>query len=250
MILAYHAIDDWDEGLSVPLDQFRRHLDWIEASRISVVSVGRGPYPPPGHPPVIAITFDDGYRSVAEAAWPELRSRHWPATVYVVTDYLAGGRYFDWDRGARAKLIDLGLLKELAEDGMGVGSHSSSHRYLPALPDVAAKREIQDSRRYLEDAVGREITAFAYPTGGWNARIRRTVAASGYTTAVTVDRGRNLSGRDPFSLRRHVVERDPVSLPRMVKGYYDFLRPFDWGRERIRHSWIRVEQALGYQRWI
>jgi peptidoglycan/xylan/chitin deacetylase (PgdA/CDA1 family) len=188
--------------------------------------------------PRVALTFDDGYQSVAEVAWPELRSRGWPATVYLVADYLDGSRVFPWDDSMdeRARLMDKVVAAELASEGMTIGSHSSTHRYLPALSHDEATREVRDSRHSLEDDVGGPVDTFSYPMGGWNTRLRDIVDEAGYSTAVTCERGRNLSGRDCLALKRPIVESDPVDFVRIMKGYYDFLRPFDWWRERQRQK--------------
>jgi hypothetical protein len=70
--------------------------------------------------------------------------------------------------------------------------------------------------------------------GGHNERLRDLVADAGYATAVTTQRGRNGPRDDLLALRRPIVESEPADLVRIIKGYYDFLRPFDWWRERRR----------------
>jgi peptidoglycan/xylan/chitin deacetylase (PgdA/CDA1 family) len=47
----------------------------------------------------LAITFDDGYQDFADVAWPILRRRGLPVTLFVVTGFVGGGRGgFWWDR--------------------------------------------------------------------------------------------------------------------------------------------------------
>ena len=235
-ILGYHRIDDSGGHLSVRLDHFRSHLDWIQANGIRVVDVTDSQSPQVHHTPCVAITFDDGYLSVAEAAWPELKSRGWPATLYVVSGFLVGRGTFPWDRATdvRSKLTGKSLVRDLSQDGLTIGSHSLTHPYLPALALRQARTEIHDSRRALEDFLQHEITSFSYPMGGWNIHLRNFVAEAGYSTAVTCVRGRNLAGADPLALRRSIIESAPVDFERTMKGYYDWLRPFDWWRESRR----------------
>ncbi|MGH2733734.1 MAG: polysaccharide deacetylase family protein [Actinomycetota bacterium] len=237
VVLGYHRIDEGGGGLAVRPEDFRAHLEWIEAQGLAVVDVSALRFAPRGQPPHVAITFDDGYRSVAEVAWPELAARGWPATLYVVPDYVKHPRAFPWDTGVldgRARLVDRALTRELAEGGMSIGSHSLTHLYLPALSEDGARREIAESRHALQDLIGREVTSFAYPMGGWNAGLRRLVAEAGYRSAVTCMRGRNPPGADLLALRRPIAESDPIDFIRIVRGYYDFLRPLDWWRERRR----------------
>lgn len=234
VILGYHRIDTGG-GLGIHPDEFFGHLEWIDATGWPVVEVDAPPAPV-GELPRVAITFDDGYRSVADIAWPELRRRGWPATLYVVAGCLEPDSRLPWDTGGDdASLVDVPLLTDLFRDGMRIGAHSWSHRYLPHVPPDDWGQELAGTRDRLEDLLGAPVTSFAYPAGGWHRRLRGAVAAAGYQTAVTCDRGRNLSGADPLSLRRHIVEAAPVSLADQVRGRYDFLRPIDGARRHIRN---------------
>jgi peptidoglycan/xylan/chitin deacetylase (PgdA/CDA1 family) len=238
-VLGYHRIDDSGGHLSVRTDDFKAHLDFIQASGLQVIDVTQPEFPRRADAPCVAITFDDGYQSVAERAWPELKARGWPATVYVVPRYLEGGNVFPWDAETgqdRARLMDRDTVRDLADDGMTIGSHSLSHRYLPALTVQEALQEIVDSRTALEDLLGQEIRTFSYPMGGWNRFLRGMVERAGYSSAVTCRRGRNTPRQDPLALRRPIVESDPIDFVRIVDGFYDWLRPFDWFRERRRQK--------------
>jgi peptidoglycan/xylan/chitin deacetylase (PgdA/CDA1 family) len=237
IVLGYHRIDDTGGDLSVRRDHFRAHLDWIHAAGLRVVSLDDDDLLVQGDAPRVAFTFDDGYMSVAEFAWPELKSRRWPATVYAVSAYLGGDLGFPWDQARderSSRLMDKAVLRELAADGMAIGSHSVTHRYLPSLAPDDARTEIHRSKRMLEDVLERNVTSFSYPMGGWNRALRNAVAEAGYLTAVTCVRGRNRAGRDPLALRRPIVESVPDDFARIVKGYFDFLRPVDWWREELR----------------
>ena len=187
LVLAYHRIDETGSHLSVRRDHFRAHLDCIEARGARLVSLDDVDLQSRDDAPRVALTFDDGYRSVA-SVWPELKSRRWPATAYVVAGYLAGDRTFPWDGASdeSARLMDESLLRQLADDGMAVGSHTVTHPYLPPLTLGEARAEISDSKKMLEDLLGRSVTSFSYPMGGWNRSLRDTVAEAGYRTAVTV----------------------------------------------------------------
>ena len=246
-VLGYHRIDDSGGHLSVRTDDFRAHLDFIEASGFRVVDVTKPQFPRRFETPCIAITFDDGYQSVADKAWVELKARGWPATLYVVSRYLEDRAVFPWDAQSgsdRARLMDTSTVRDLALDGMTIGSHSSTHRYLPGLSVQEALKEIVDSRKELEDLLGQEIQSFSYPMGGWNRFLRGMVERAGYSSAVTTRRGRNASRQDPLSLRRPIVESDPVDFVRIVQGFYDWLRPFDWVRERRRQKVSQTTPAF------
>jgi peptidoglycan/xylan/chitin deacetylase (PgdA/CDA1 family) len=237
VIVAYHRIDDGGGGLAISSQAFRSQLDWLEQSGIPVVDPSDTSHAQ-GQAMRVALTFDDGYRSVADIAWPELRTRNWPATLYVASRALDDQRPFAWDvgtEGSTVALVDRGLVRELADQGMSIGSHTRTHRYLPGLPSAEIARELKDSRRELEDVVGQAVLSFSYPMGGWNRSIRQLVEDAGYRTAVTMDRGRNLPGQDPLLLRRQPTDADPKTFARTIMSCYDFLRPIDrWRGHRSR----------------
>lgn len=56
-------------------------------------------------------------------------------------------------------------LQKLADAGATIGAHTLSHPMLSRMSDDLAFHEISESRTQLENAIGREIWAFAYPFG-------------------------------------------------------------------------------------
>jgi peptidoglycan/xylan/chitin deacetylase (PgdA/CDA1 family) len=235
-VLAYHRIDQAGGGMSVSPHAFRSHLDWLDEHGIQVVPLEAFCLEDGGRPRV-ALTFDDGYRSVADVAWPELRDRGLPATLYVVSRTLRSGHRFSWDASTSAgdaALIGRSALLDLAADGLSIGSHTRTHVYLPSVGLDRVKDEVGGSREELEDELGRPVTSFSYPQGGWNASIRSCVARAGYATAVTMDRGANSPVADPLTLARRPAETDPIDFEMSIEGLYDFLRPIDTVRDRLR----------------
>lgn len=222
--------------MSVSPRAFVAHLDWLDEQGIEVVpleafSVDDGPRPR------VALTFDDGYRSVADVAWPELRARGLPATLYVVSRALSDGGRFSWDTLTStedAALVGRSTLLDLAAEGLTIGSHTRTHVYLPSVDFDRVRDEVVGSRKELEDELGQPVTSFSYPQGGWNRSIRSVVARAGYATAVTMDRGPNRPGDDPLALARRPAEKDPLDLEMSIEGLYDFLRPVDTLRDRLR----------------
>ena len=65
----------------------------------------------------------------------------------------------------RFGLLNQSDLRQLVEQGMGIGSHTLSHPILSLQSSELAWKEIADSRSLLEKAVGKPIWALAYPFG-------------------------------------------------------------------------------------
>jgi peptidoglycan/xylan/chitin deacetylase (PgdA/CDA1 family) len=69
-----------------------------------------------------------------------------------------------------------------------IGSHTLTHPILPSIDDAALEREIVDSRRILEERLGRTVDLFCYPNGSLDPRVHAVVART-YRAAVTTEYG-------------------------------------------------------------
>lgn len=133
-----------------------------------------------------ALTFDDAYCSVYEHAYPALAGSGLTATIYVVADQIGGCNQWDYGAGDRREsLMTAGQIREMAEHGFEIGSHTRSHPHLTRLDDEQLRQELIGSKQRLEDLLGREITSLAYPYGNHDQRVISAARSAGYTNAVT-----------------------------------------------------------------
>src|SRR5687768_7727712 len=94
-VLVYHACDETESDFTRDLRVnttprlLEAHLDFLTAhyNVVPLEALTNGGAPERA----LAITFDDGYRSVLTGAVPLLRRRSLPATAYVVTDVVDNG---------------------------------------------------------------------------------------------------------------------------------------------------------------
>jgi peptidoglycan/xylan/chitin deacetylase (PgdA/CDA1 family) len=122
---------------------------------------------------------------------------------YVVTGYV--GRDNEWDLnwgGRRFRHLDWGEMRQMREAGIEFGSHGVSHRDLRRLSDRELESELYDSKRSLEDKLGAEVSAFCYPFGRYDRRVRQAVIDAGYRSACSHSPGMPNSQVDVFALRR------------------------------------------------
>ena len=241
-LIGWHRVDgETSEGLSTGVPDFLAHLDVLTARRCRVLSLEEGlaglrtgSLPPDA----VVLTFDDGYASVVETAWPLLQERGWTATLFVVTDSLQRELRFAWDdhaTGDPADRLRLSTGEELAKaaaDGLDLGSHTCTHPLLTQVDQATLERELVTSRQVLGDLLGRPVSSIAYPAGAWDRRVRTAAGRAGYTVGITVDRGTATPRSSSLSLPRAFVPHDPVDLELLLDGAYTFLRPLDAVRAR------------------
>jgi peptidoglycan/xylan/chitin deacetylase (PgdA/CDA1 family) len=243
-VVGWHRVDSHGGELSTPTDVFRRQLDALEQWGAAVLSLDEATrLCAAGASPdrAIVLTFDDGYASAVETAWPLLRERKLPATLFVVTGYLDGTSRFPWDAAERSadrtRLATAQQILGAAADGLDVGSHTVTHRWLPHLGAHDLNHELADSRVTLEGLLGRKVQSLAYPMGGWDATARAAAARAGYAIGVTVDRGLNAPRQDPLALRRSIAPNTVADFELMLDGALTWLRPLDVWRTRKGPRW-------------
>lgn len=236
LVLCYHAVSErWDADLSSTPRQLREQLELlVRRGYRGTTFTDAVTRPQRGR--VVAVTFDDAFRSVLDLAKPILDSLGLPATVFAVADFAASGRPLSWpgvehwaDGTHAGELAGLGWaeLRALGEQGWEVGSHTCSHPRLTRLDDGALRRELEDSRTALEQALGRPCRSVAYPYGDVDPRVVAATAAAGYATAAAL----------PARLHRP----DPLEWPRVGVYHPDSLRRF---RVKVSPAVRRLRQAV------
>jgi peptidoglycan/xylan/chitin deacetylase (PgdA/CDA1 family) len=175
--------------------------------------------------PGVVVTFDDGYRDTLTHALPILRDYAIPATVFITIDFCALRRSHPRYPSARPSDIHLDWegVRALKRADITIGSHTISHPHLPRLPAIDARREIVDSRRQIEEAIGTKVEFFCYPSGDFGKRELIWVREAGYLAAVSVAPGGNHSSTPLLALARtEVTDRDGAAeLEAKLDGAYD-----------------------------
>lgn len=204
-ILMYHSISDSGGPTSILPAVFADQMAAIAEARVPVIRLDdllaarKGGRALPPHS--VVLTFDDGFRDFAEAAFPVLSHHGFAAMVYLPTAHI--GRHEAW-RGANEParaLMSWATVRDLAAEGVDFGSHTVSHPDLCSQPETAVLAELIRSRSMLEDKLGRRIDHFAPPYGRSNAAVR-TAIAHHYRSSVGTRLGRMRRGSDLHDLPR------------------------------------------------
>lgn len=212
-VFMYHRFgEDRYPTTSVRMDAFEAQLQWLADHDHAVIDLrqllafldGEGELPERA----VVITIDDAYGSILDRAWPLLRERGWPFTIFVATDPVDAGLpdYLDWP-----------ALRTLAEAGVTIANHGAAHEHLA----TAAPGETEDQRRArieedlrrgaarLEDELGATGAvlerAFAYPYGEYDRTAAEVVDALGWVAF-----GQHSGAVGPGSDRR-ALPRFPVN---------------------------------------
>ena len=220
VILQYHHFgDDTPPSTSVTLEQFDRHLAYLAEHEFTVWPVEKivsylqhGKELPEN---CVGITIDDAYRSVYERAFPRLKERGWPFTVFVTTEGV--DRQFKssmtWDQ-----------MRAMLPHGATFANHSHAHDYLirrRANESEAAwrdrvTRDILYCQERLRAELGSAPGLFAYPFGEYSRELKKIVAGLGMV-AFGQHSGAVWSGSDFLALPRfpmaaHFADMDQFVL--------------------------------------
>lgn len=244
IIVTYHAVGDRNSPECVTAAQLRSDLDGLRDAGFSFVSLDRcagwleGGIPPAGRS--VAVTFDDGYASVASLAAPILAGRGIPFTVFAIAGRIGGDNQWpgQWRSIPRMPLMDEVQLRAVVDAGGAIGCHSWTHAALPSLDAARLRREVVDARHRLEDLTGSAIEHYAYPYGFRGAREIAMVrdhyraGVNAYPAVVRdTDRRYDLNRIDCHDLRvalRLRLVRQPVLQP-----YLGFRRTLRAMRRRL-----------------
>lgn len=219
LVLCYHAVSDgWEDELAVTPAAFEQQIREVlragyrPAGAIEAAT-GRGK--------LVHVTFDDAFCSI-RGALDLLCSLGVSATVFACSDLADAGlplpaAALGAERAAPAAegaTMTWAELAEHAERGITIGSHTCSHPHLPEISDDELTRELTESRRRIEDELGRPCAVLAYPFGDHDARVRDAARKAGYTIAFA--QGSSLD--DPFGLCRvSVYRRDTLGRFRLKR---------------------------------
>jgi len=229
VVLNYHSLDSTGRPYSTDPEVFRRQMDTIASAQLPVVPLGDIT----SRSGVVALTFDDGFRSFLDHGLPVLQRLGFPATMFTVTGHLDQTHHRGFDGGWRpaGELLDSDGLRHLASAGVEIGAHSVNHRDLVRLTPNEVRSEMRDSRSRIEDLTGRRVTSFAYPFGSWNPWVR-DIAAEEFSQACGV------------GLAFVQADSDRLALPRIDSGHLCHMLSAEALRCVTRRAWLRVVRAF------
>jgi peptidoglycan/xylan/chitin deacetylase (PgdA/CDA1 family) len=149
----------------------------------------------------VVLTFDDGYRSVYEAAFPLLERLGLTATVFLTVGRGRTGPDNALPSMNGRPMLRWREIRAMHKSGISFGAHTLTHPDLTTLTEARAREEIWESKARIEDALGAPVTCFAYPYGAVNA-LSRAVVAEQFACACTDRLGIVTPRSDALTLER------------------------------------------------
>ena len=130
----------------------------------------------------IVLTFDDGYENIYKYAYKQIdENSRIIKKVFIIKDYI--GKSNSWDFSFKINKyqhLNKRQILKLSQSNWEIGSHGGSHRSLLSMPPKRAKLEIEESKKYLEDIIGKEVTSIAPPFSAIDQKVYDICAEAGY----------------------------------------------------------------------
>lgn len=234
-ILMYHHISQTPENsigsdFFVSPDVFREHMLYLAKNNYTAIDLAQlsdaltGETELPANP--IVLTFDDGYQDNYEHAFPVLQELGLIGTFFVITSFVGEeDGYMNWD-----------MLKEMAENGMRIESHTSSHADLRDRTEAELRQEIGDSQRAIAQKVGQVPAFLAYPKGHYDGSVVDILAEFSYEGAVKASSSWQDGYERPFEWPRLYVRHDmPLA---------EFSTLIDFSEQDVQARQVRANERL------
>src|SRR6266487_3120202 len=227
IIFCYHRLVDKVRypGTEITPAAFETEMKELKDRGITVISMQdllawkRGEKNIP--PRCAVITFDDGWKSQYEVAWPIMKKYGYPFTMFLYCEGVAGGSL----GGGQA--ITWEQLADMRDNGIDIEAHSATHQDLREghnimLVGAGGKRtrtkltgpqyeewlqkEVVGCKQLLEQRLGIRINCFAVPFGTYNEHVKEIARNAGYEAMFTVY-GQPIRYTSPMdALGRYAIE--------------------------------------------
>lgn len=179
VVLQYHHVAEDTPGVtSVTPAQFTAHLDYLQKEHYQVLPLRQVVDAIASGKPLpercVSITVDDAYRSIHDTAWPMLRARQMPLTVFVSSA--------DVDRGLKA-FMSWEQMREMAAEGVAFENHSHTHDHLLRRHrdedrddwEQRVAGDILTAQNRISSEIGQAPVLFAYPYGEYDTALANMI---------------------------------------------------------------------------
>ena len=193
VIFMYHRFgEDRYPSTNIKLEQFAFELEYLAKhhynvwplSKIIRYMQNKRTLPPK----TVALTMDDAYKSVYTHAYPLLKEKGFPFTVFVNTEPVDKhyGAFMTWEQ-----------MREMQQNGAEFANHTLRHNSFVSFLNLPRKKlrakieeEIMQAQHRLQDELGATCNTtppmLAYPFGEYTRSIATVVKELGFTAVAQV----------------------------------------------------------------
>lgn len=133
-------------------------------------------------PRAVMITLDDGWIDNYTYAFPILKEKKVPATIFLSTAQI----------GKTKDFLNWSQIDEMHASGLiDFSSHGVNHKRFRDLSNEEVLNELIQSKSIIEKKLGKPILTFCYPFGAFDKRVRTLVFKAGYKIDIGTRKGLN-----------------------------------------------------------
>lgn len=196
-VLMLHYVREVDQGadplgynLSMTPAGFEKMLKYLtehgyQTVHLEDVEKGNLPKKP------IVITFDDGHEDFYTTAWPLLKKYNFTAAEAIISGKMVLPENMTPEQ-----------IKEIAAQGVEIMSHTVEHKELDKMSKASQLTELANSKKTLEDLLGKPVETIVYPAGKFNQKTLELAADAGYRYGLTTEPGLADFGNNLYKLHR------------------------------------------------
>lgn len=210
-VLMYHDIlrSKTDTNTStLEIEKFREQMDYLKKNGWTTITprqleawvTKKAKLPKKS----VLITFDDGYQSTIDLAYPILKAHGFKATSFLITSRI----------NRPGTVSELGMIQ--TQDVYSYQNHTHAFHMFNSYTNMSLlQQETEDAifndldlaNSSIEEILGQDyrVMALAYPYGKRSPQAIRALQAAGMTSGYTIDEGNVFQGDSPFELKRQRV---------------------------------------------
>ena len=193
-VLLYHSISDDNSRMSLKVNIFENQIKYLKNNGYTSINFNEIDQSAKKQ---IIITFDDGYKDILVNALPILKKYDFKATCFFVTNLIGQDNSWDINKKnfSKKEIMNINDINNWISSGMHVGSHSHNHLDLTKISEKSLLKELEFSKKILEDKFNTINDIFCYPYGKVNQNVY-ALTKKIYSKAVTTNRSR-------YDLKKH-----------------------------------------------
>ena len=208
-VFVYHRFGENNyPSTNTKMSQFKKHLEELTKNNYNVVSteeivaalINNKDLPEK----TVALTIDDAFFSIYKKAWPLLKEKKLPFTIFVSTGPLKSNskNYMNWEQ-----------IKEMDSHGVTIGHHTKNHLHLVTKEKEKIISEIEEANNDFLKNLGYVPDIFAYPYGEYSSEIKQ-ITKNYFKAAFGQQSGGIYNGIDIFELPRYSLNEQYGDLKR------------------------------------